>query len=86
LDLFVIAVTEPGLHHATQRSVQVSVVQQIIGDLGEHIIRVQLKTDLGTVPAGVAKASEAGHEARLPVGAPIDAAPAGDLAMQDWRR
>ena len=33
--------------------VQVAVVQQVVGDLGEDVVGVELEADLGAVPAGV---------------------------------
>ncbi len=52
-ELLAVAVLEPRLHHAAERRVQVAVVEQIVGDLLEDVVRVQFEAGLRAVPAGV---------------------------------
>src|SRR5581483_7092705 len=50
-----VLVAEPGLHHPAQRGVEVAVVQQVVGDLGEDVVGVELEAGLCAVPAAVAE-------------------------------
>ena len=57
LEPLAVAVAEPRLHHPPQGGVQVAVVQQVVGDLGEDVVGVELEADLRAVPARVAEAT-----------------------------
>ena len=46
-----VLVAEARLEHATQGRVEVTVVQQVVGDLGEDAVGIELEADLGAVPA-----------------------------------
>jgi len=52
-----VLVAETGLHHAPQGRVQVTVVQQVVGDLREDVVGVELEPRLGAVPARVTEAN-----------------------------
>src|SRR6185503_14650003 len=58
-ELLAVAVLEAGLEHAAQGGVEVAVVQQVVGDLTEHVVGVELEADLRAVPARVAVAGRA---------------------------
>ena len=53
LDVVALVVLEALLHQATQRGVQVAVVEEVVGDLVEDRVGVELEADLGAVPARV---------------------------------
>jgi len=55
LEALAVAVAEAALHHATQGRVQVAVVQQVVGDLRQHVVGAQLEAHLGAVPRRVAE-------------------------------
>jgi hypothetical protein len=46
-----VLVAEARLEHAAQCRVEITVVQQVVGDLGEDAVGVELEADLGAVPA-----------------------------------
>ena len=62
LDPLAVAVPEARLQHPAQGGVQVAVVEQVVGDLGQDGVGVEVEADLGAVPAGVVGA---GHGPRL---------------------
>src|SRR5581483_12400604 len=69
-----VLVAEPGLHHPAQRGVEVAVVQQVVGDLGEDVVGVELEAGLCAVPAAVAETD--GHRT----------GPSPDPATSPWSR
>ncbi len=70
-----VAVPEAALHHAPQGVVEIAVVQQVVGDLGQHAVGVQLEADLRPVPAGVREAASHGARVSPPAGRPSSAPP-----------
>ncbi len=57
LEPLAVAVAEPRLHHPPEGVVEVAVVQQVVGDLGEHRVGIELEADLRAVPPRVAEAT-----------------------------
>ena len=55
LDVAAVAVAEALLQRAPQRRVEIAVVEQIVGELGEQVVGVEVEADLGAVPARVAE-------------------------------
>ena len=53
LDLVAVFVGEPRLHQSPQRGVEVAVVDEVVGDLAEHVLGRELEADLGAVPPRV---------------------------------
>jgi len=58
---------EARLQHPPQRGVEVAVVEEVVGDLGHHLVGTELEALLGAVPTRVAElrstriAPEEGH-------------------------
>ena len=52
LDAFAVAL-EPVLHHPPERGVEVTVVEQIVGEFREDVGGIHLEPDLRAVPSGV---------------------------------
>src|SRR5207245_6646074 len=81
-----LAVAEALLQHPPQGLVEVPVVEQVVGDLAEHVVGVEVEAGLGAIPARVL---EAGHVRSLatPVGGPAThrflVAPLGQVATLD---
>ncbi len=53
LHLLAVAVGEALLHHSSQGSVDIAVIQQFVGEFVERRVGVELETGLGAIPAGV---------------------------------
>ncbi len=53
LEPLAVLALEAGLEHAAEGGVEVAVVEQVVGDLGHHLVGVELEPDLGAVPARV---------------------------------
>ena len=53
--LLAVAVVEARLQHPAQGRVEVAVVEQVVGDLGQHLVGVELEAHLGAVPARIAE-------------------------------
>ena len=51
LDAYAVAVAHALVHHAAQRSVDIAVVQQVVGDFGQQRVGVEVEPSLGAVPA-----------------------------------
>jgi hypothetical protein len=51
-----VAVLKALLQHSTQSSVDISVIQQIVGELLHNVERVNLESLLCSIPRGIAKA------------------------------
>ncbi len=66
LEPLAVAVLEALLEHPAQRRVEIAVVEQVVGHLGEQRVGVEVEPDLRPVPTGV---SEGGtrHEPRVPL-------------------
>jgi len=52
-ELLTVAVLKTLLEHAAHRGVEVAVVQEFVGHLGEQRIGIEIETDLGSVPRRV---------------------------------
>jgi len=50
LDALVVLVAEALLHEPAQGVVEVAVVQEVVGDLREDVVRVEIEPGLGPVP------------------------------------
>ena len=61
-----VGVTQPVLEQAAQGGVELAVVEQVVGELGQQVVGVELEALLGAVPPGVAE--RGGHERRSPTG------------------
>jgi hypothetical protein len=48
LDVAAVAVAEALLQRAPERRVEVAVVEEIVGELGEQVVGVEVETDLGS--------------------------------------
>src|SRR5829696_939231 len=64
LQAFAVAIPEALVHHPPQRGVDVTVVQQLVGELLEQGVAVELEALLRAVPAGVLEPRR--HGSRLP--------------------
>ena len=60
-----VRVAHPVLEEAAEGGVELTVVEEVVGELGQQAVGVELESLLGTVPPGVAE--RGGHE-RLPTG------------------
>jgi hypothetical protein len=58
-----VAVAQPLLHHPPQGGVHVSVVEQLVGELGEQVLRIELEPRLAAIPTRVREAG--GHDRTL---------------------
>ena len=56
LDVLAVAILEALLQHATQGGVDVSVIEQIVGELLHNVEGVNLESLLCSIPGGIAKA------------------------------
>ncbi|CAB4639616.1 unannotated protein [freshwater metagenome] len=54
------------LHHATQRGVDVAVIQQIVGDFAEDVSGVQVEADLCAIPSRVLNPIGSAHRGTVP--------------------
>src|SRR5207248_7345386 len=59
---FLVLIAEAGLHEAAQGRVEVTVVQQVVGDLAQDVVGIEVEPDLRAVPT---RLPEAGHDGRL---------------------
>src|SRR5690606_13118859 len=65
-DVVALAVAEALLHEAAQRRVEVTVVEQVVGDLLEDGVGVEVEADLRAVPPGVSEPRRADHLPTVP--------------------
>ena len=54
------------LHHASERGVDIAVVEQIVGDLAEDVGGIEVEADLRAIPAGVSDAVALSHVRTVP--------------------